>query len=100
MVYCTCCGWQVHIVDLGLAKLYRDPRTLKHIPYKDGKSLTGTARYASISTHMGVDQSRRDDMEALGYMIIYFIKGVLPWQGTHRRVSICECLPIYLHVCL
>jgi serine/threonine protein kinase len=108
-------------IDFGLAKRYRDPHSHVHRCYREGRNLTGTPRYASIKTHLGIEQSRRDDLESLGYMLVYLHKGRLPWQGIRGKnrkekysaikqqklevkpAHLCEGMPsvfaTYLHYC-
>lgn len=76
---------QIFIIDFGLSKKYRDPKTLEHMKYQTGKSLTGTARYASINALKGYEQSRRDDIESLAYCLLYFMRGNLPWMGLDAK---------------
>ena len=71
----------VFLIDFGLSRRYIDPKTGQHIAYHEGRDLTGTARYSSIPTHFGIEQSRRDDIESLCYVLIFMLKGRLPWQG-------------------
>ena len=83
---------QLFLVDYGLCKRYRME---DHIPYREGKKLTGTIRYASVHTHLGAEQSRRDDLESLGYVLIYLLRRKLPWmnaggatkQEQHDRIT-------------
>ncbi|CAK5263615.1 unnamed protein product [Mycena citricolor] len=71
----------VNVIDFGLAKKFRDPRTLLHIPFKqDDYHGVGTSLFAAINTHLGAESSRRDDLESLAYMLIYFLRGSLPWR--------------------
>lgn len=110
----------IYCIDFGLSKKYRDAKHV-HIPYREDKSLTGTARYASINTHLGIEQSRRDDVESVAYVLIYLAKGSLPWQtikeedggDKYKKLSeskftltpekICEGLPsefaLFLNYC-
>ena len=69
-----------YLIDYGMAKRYLVKDS--HIEYKDNKALTGSKRYCSINAHLGIEQSRRDDLESLGYVLVYLLKGSLPWQQT------------------
>ena len=71
---------KVYLIDFGLAKKYRSMTTLIQYPLTVNKKFTGTARYASINALKGYEHSRRDDLESLCYIFIYFLKGKLPWQ--------------------
>mmetsp|Transcript_9386 Transcript_9386/g.24279 ORF Transcript_9386/g.24279 Transcript_9386/m.24279 type:complete len:435 (-) Transcript_9386:104-1408(-) len=97
----------LYMIDFGLAKKYSDRKTEQHIPYREGKALTGTARYASINAHLGNEQSRRDDLEAIGYVLMYFNRGSLPWQGfqeptkeaRYRRIMECKRSTSVVQLC-
>ena len=77
----------LYLIDFGLAKKYRSSRTLVQYPMTRKKKLTGTARYASINALEGYEQSRRDDMEAVGYVMAYLLRGGLPWQGLKIKTK-------------
>ena len=77
----------IYAIDFGISSRYVDPKTGQHIEYREGRNISGTARYASINNHLGVEPSRRDDMESIAYMLIYFLKGQLPWQSLQGRTK-------------
>jgi casein kinase I family protein HRR25 len=75
----------VYVIDFGLANQYRLPQS--HIPYTRYTTFTGTTRFLSVNGHQGIEQSRRDDLESLAYVLIYFLQGSLPWQGLEVKSS-------------
>ena len=73
------------IIDFGIAKEFWNMSTSVHIPFRQGQCLTGTPAFASINNHLGVEPGRRDDLESLTYMLIYFLQGSLPWLTSGPR---------------
>lgn len=87
----------VNIIDFGLSKLFVDPATNKHVPCLQTNEIIGTSRYMSVNAHLCKEQSRRDDLESIAYVIIYFLRqGKLPWSGlkvatfSEHNKQICE----------
>ena len=80
----------VFLVDFGLSKQYRDPNTYEHIPCKTNLGLTGTTTFASVNSHLGMELGRRDDLESLAYVLIYFLRGSLPWQHLSGPQSVLK----------
>jgi casein kinase 1 len=77
---------KIYMIDFGLAKKY-ELKDSSHIPYKDNKNLTGTARFASLNTHLGIEQGRRDDIEGIANVLLYFVKGSVPWQNLKANTK-------------
>lgn len=75
----------LYLIDFGLSKRYKEKGTNNHIQYRENRNLVGTARYASINAHLGIEQSRRDDLESVGYLLVYFMLGKLPWQSKNEK---------------
>ena len=80
---------QIYLIDFGLAKCYIQENG-KHIPYREDKPFKGTYRYSSITSHFYIEQGRRDDLESIGYILIYLYKGLLPWQGLKSKELIIK----------
>lgn len=72
---------KIYVIDFGLYIKYMDPKTGLHIPYREGCRFAGVLNFASINGHLGIQLSRRDDIESFGYMLVYFLKGGLPWKN-------------------
>jgi serine/threonine protein kinase len=77
----------VYLIDFGLSKIYMDPNTGNHFAQREKRinDLVGTARYCSIRSHLGLQLSRRDDLESLCHVLVYLAVPGLPWQGLHAN---------------
>ena len=78
----------IYLIDFGLSKRFRNEYNGEHIPYSDDRPFIGNARFASIYSHLGIEQSRRDDLISLSYIILYFYNGILPWQGIKCKTNL------------
>ena len=70
----------VHIVDFGTAEAFRDLESLEHTSFNRGVEFVGSPEFASVNVHQGAKVSRRDDLISLGYMLVRFVRGRLPWE--------------------
>lgn len=78
-------GKKLYLLDFGTSGRWCNADMTKHIPYERSRKIVGTARYSSLNNHIGIKQSRKDDLESLGYVLLYFIIGRLPWQGIKAK---------------
>ncbi|KAM3142362.1 hypothetical protein pb186bvf_005519 [Paramecium bursaria] len=81
---------KIYLIDFGISKFYRDSSG-RHIPFKDGKTFLGTTRYASIAAHKGNEQGRKDDLESMMYILLFFLRGQLPWQNMPNVTEEDRC---------
>ena len=77
----------IYLIDFGMARKYKSSRTGKHLKYSLTGKLFGTFRYLSYNASRGVEQSRRDDLESIGYMLVFLRNGTLPWKGLNLKGS-------------
>lgn len=75
---------KLYCIDFGLSKRYVK-KNGEHNDFSNTKKFCGTARYASIAAHKQYEQSRKDDLEAIGYLLVYMYKGRLPWMGIKNK---------------
>ena len=80
----------VHLINFIFARWFCDPRTFLHIPYQKNQSLVGTACYASMNALLDIRLTRRDDLESLAYVLIYFMHGLLPWQSMKSTTELLD----------
>jgi len=85
---------RIYLIDFGLAQYFRDNTSHIHTPLITGLDLIGTIRYTSINSHMGLQQTRRDDLESLGYTLLYLHLGKVPWQGISNQNPSCHCAAV------
>lgn len=79
---------QLHLAGLGNCRRFR--RGEQHIPYTKGKAEVTDLRFASINAHLGIEQTRRDDLESLGYLLLWMLAGTLPWDSALCLHRACE----------
>ena len=75
----------IYLIDFGLAKKYKSSRTGKFIKFTNLGRLIGSITYSSINANAGYEQSRRDDLESFGYMLINLAKKDLPWMKIDKK---------------